>query len=238
MGYLFIVIYAIIILAVIEINVIFFTLTGLEKHISRFQVISMLTGTGFTTGESELIIAHPVRRKLSAFLILFGAFSLAVIISFISNILAKTFLTKEIAYVAIALIVILIFLKIPGMQKNLSKKFKGEMKKHFHVKDLLIKDVLLKNEADNIIEVPIHESSPYIGSTFREKIKESDDINILYIKRGDLMLRKERLRETLQAGDKLLLYGDKTAIGEMFSAEIKNLEKKKVNDEETLKSVL
>ncbi|MCM3570515.1 hypothetical protein [Neobacillus mesonae] len=45
----------------------------------------MMTATVFTTGESELILGHPIRRRLAAFSILFGVFSLAVIISSISQ---------------------------------------------------------------------------------------------------------------------------------------------------------
>lgn len=64
MGYVFIFVYITIILVVIEINTVLFTFAGLKKNFARFQVISMHTGTGFTTGESELIIDHPIRRRL------------------------------------------------------------------------------------------------------------------------------------------------------------------------------
>ena len=47
----FLFIYLIIIMTVIEMFVILFRLTGLKVEISRFQVISKMTGTGFTTGE-------------------------------------------------------------------------------------------------------------------------------------------------------------------------------------------
>ena len=40
-------------------------MTGLEKHKARFQAISAFSGTGFTTKEAELIVNHPVRRKIA-----------------------------------------------------------------------------------------------------------------------------------------------------------------------------
>ncbi len=76
---------------VVEIAIALLITTGLEPQIARFQVVSMMTSTGFTTKESELILRHPIRRKIAVFLILFGAFSLAVVISSISNILAQSF---------------------------------------------------------------------------------------------------------------------------------------------------
>jgi hypothetical protein len=130
MGILFILVYIVIVLTVIEINVILFTFTGLDKNISRFQVISMLTGTGFTTGESELIIEHPLRRKLGAFLILFGAFSLAVIISAITNILSNRFRTLEIGYIAIGLIIIVMILKIRSLQNFFTEKMRKDLEKN------------------------------------------------------------------------------------------------------------
>lgn len=38
-------------------------LTGLEESRANFQALSAVTGTGFTTRESELIMADPRRRK-------------------------------------------------------------------------------------------------------------------------------------------------------------------------------
>ena len=35
-------------------------LTGLPEHSARFQAISALTGTGFTTSEAEMIVNYPV----------------------------------------------------------------------------------------------------------------------------------------------------------------------------------
>lgn len=126
MNILFLFIYLIIILVVIEIFVILFRLTGLKVEVSRFQVISMMTGTGFTTDESELILGHPIRRKLATFLILFGAFSLAVIISSISQFLAQDLRMTEILTIAGTVIFIFCMLKLSVIQKILTKYFNRE----------------------------------------------------------------------------------------------------------------
>lgn len=39
-------------------------LTGLSRESARFQARSAWTGTGFTTSESELVVGHPVRRRI------------------------------------------------------------------------------------------------------------------------------------------------------------------------------
>lgn len=38
--------------------------TGLSREVARFQARSAFTGVGFTTGESEKVIRHPVRRRI------------------------------------------------------------------------------------------------------------------------------------------------------------------------------
>lgn len=46
--------------------------TGLGREAARFQARSAFTGVGFTTGESEDIVGHPVRRRIVGWLMLVG----------------------------------------------------------------------------------------------------------------------------------------------------------------------
>jgi len=43
--------------------------TGMERDRARFQALSALTGTGFTTQEAESIVNHPKRRRIATCLI-------------------------------------------------------------------------------------------------------------------------------------------------------------------------
>lgn len=216
MGILFIFIYFFIVFTVIEINTSIFVTTGLDRKIARFQVISMLTGTGFTTGESELIIDHPVRRRLGAFLILFGAFSLAVIISAISNLLTDNFYTMEITYVAGGLLILLFILKTPAVQKMMATKMKRELKENYELADLPIRDVLLMDDEDEVREISIKKDSPFIGKTFDEVVTQKDDLILLFIKRGDINIRQKSHKIKLEAGDRLVLYGNNPLIDDKF----------------------
>ncbi|MCM3684300.1 TrkA C-terminal domain-containing protein [Mesobacillus subterraneus] len=215
-GILFIFIYLFIVFTVIEINTSIFVATGLDKKIAKFQVISMLTGTGFTTGESELIIDHPVRRRLGAFLILFGAFSLAVIISAISQLLSDNFFALEIAYIAGGLVVLLFLLRAPFTQNFMSKKMKSEMEENYELADLPIRDVLLMDDEDEVREVSIVEDSPFSGKTFDEIIAREDDLMLLFIKRGDINIRNKSYDTKLEPGDRLVLYGNNPLIDKKF----------------------
>jgi K+/H+ antiporter YhaU regulatory subunit KhtT len=48
------------------------TQTGLSRESARFQARSAFTGVGFTTGESEKVVNHPVRRRILLLLMLLG----------------------------------------------------------------------------------------------------------------------------------------------------------------------
>lgn len=55
-----------------EVFTVLFRLIGLPEEKARFQVISLLTGTGFTTHESEMILSTRSRRRLARITVLFG----------------------------------------------------------------------------------------------------------------------------------------------------------------------
>ncbi|MGH9087328.1 MAG: TrkA C-terminal domain-containing protein [Acidimicrobiales bacterium] len=46
--------------------------TGLSRQVARFQARSALTGSGFTTTESEDVVRHPLRRRVIMALMLLG----------------------------------------------------------------------------------------------------------------------------------------------------------------------
>ena len=65
----------------VRVTAIALRLTGLPEHNARFQAISALTGTGFTTSEAELIVNYPIRRKIIAMLMLFGNLGIVSVLS-------------------------------------------------------------------------------------------------------------------------------------------------------------
>src|SRR3954464_13865412 len=47
-------------------------LTGLSRDVAHFQARSAFLGVGYTTGEAEAIVNHPVRRRVASRLIVMG----------------------------------------------------------------------------------------------------------------------------------------------------------------------
>jgi len=227
MNLLFMLLYLIIIILVIEISVTLMKLTGLKGTVARFQVISMLTGTGFTTDESKSIIDHPVRRKISMFLILFGAFSLAVIISSISTLLTDDLRLMELSIIIGILVVLTVLVKAPFLNNRLSNKMKSEMYNHYELWEHPIEEVLFLEEEDVVMEIDIYEDSQFIDVKAFDVISDGADINILFIESGEVKIRKELYEYKIKLGDNLFLYGNKKEIEETFSKEIEEMKKKK-----------
>lgn len=65
--------------------------TGLSRESARFQARSALTGTGFSTSESETVVSHPVRRRIILMLMLVGN---AGIVTAVTS-LMLTFMTPD-----------------------------------------------------------------------------------------------------------------------------------------------
>ena len=56
-------------------------LTGLSREAARFQARSAFSGVGYTTTESELIMNHPVRRKIIMIIMLLGNIGIATVVA-------------------------------------------------------------------------------------------------------------------------------------------------------------
>lgn len=225
---IFLLIYFIIILTVIEIFVVLFRLTRLKVEVSRFQVISMMTGTGFTTEESELISGHPIRRRLATFLILFGAFSMAVIISSISEFLSSGMRLKEIGTVAAAVLLLFAVLKLRTVQRPLFYFFNRKMERTIELADYPIREIFLTDNRDTLVGLRVYQDSQLANRTIQELIPEARDeldLTVLFIKRGSLTIRKDIYQTRFQEGDQLLLYGPKKVIFKVFQHDIEIMKK-------------
>ncbi|TLS38128.1 TrkA C-terminal domain-containing protein [Pseudalkalibacillus caeni] len=202
-------------------------MTGLEKDVARFQAISIITRTGYTTKEAETVSSHPVRRHIGAFLILFGLFSLAVIISSISTLLADNFYTMKSIYITIALVIILLLLKTPVIQKNISNRIQEREYEKYVLQDLPIDEVLLVRDSDVLIDLEVYSDSDLLNKTIKDVLVADEDINFLFIKRGDVVIRKERYLTKISEGDKLFLYGNKYDIKKVFDEDLKRYKERK-----------
>ena len=104
-----------------ELFTIFFRFTGLPGEKARFQVISLLTGCGFTTRESEMILTNRPRRRLARITMLFGyVFNITIVSAFV-NVFLSLKMAQVGNYAPAVLIplgvmaIILVFIRVPAV---------------------------------------------------------------------------------------------------------------------------
>jgi hypothetical protein len=234
MGIIFIMIYFGLIFLIIEISVAVLVITGLESDVARFQAVSMLTATGFTTKESELIARHPIRRKVSFFLILFGVFSLAVLIACITQALTENFRVPQLLIVTVFFGILLLLIKNKTINQRLKGKFVKDLKEEFALDELPVQEILYTSEEDFFIGVEISKDSPYVNNKFPDIITPEEDIMLLFVRRGEHKIRERQQDFLIQEGDVLFLYGSKAEIESKFNNEIKQMKTQKADEHEAI----
>lgn len=212
MGIGFMLVYFVIVFLVLRISTHLLVMTGLEPSVASFQVVSMLTGTGFTTTESELVLRHPVRRRLALFLILFGAFSLAVVISSLSAILSNQTDLTQLTAVAAVLAAVLLIVRNKRVHERLSRILMKRINRRSEFDPMPVSELASEWRDEMVMGVQLADDSSWVGRSLKDVLTEDEDILPLLIKRGDKRMRKERWDVLLQEGDFVLLYGNQRQI--------------------------
>ncbi len=105
-----------------ELFTIIFRFTGLPDEKARFQVISLLTGCGFTTRESEMILSSRPRRRLARITMLFGyVFNITIVSAFVNVFLSLKVAQMGSFTVAVmiplaVIAVIFVFIRVPSVR--------------------------------------------------------------------------------------------------------------------------
>lgn len=99
--------------SIVRIAAVAMRLTGLPENVARFQCISALTGTGFTTDESEMIVNYPIRRRILVTLMILGNLGMVsvaatFIVAFVATAPEAGAITAQILSIAVAIGVILL----------------------------------------------------------------------------------------------------------------------------------
>lgn len=199
---------------IVEIFTIVFMLTGLSHKKSKFQVMSILTSTGFTTKESELIMLDPRRRRYAQILIVFGyCFSVTIVSMLVSSINASSPWYEYVIAIATLTAFILII-----NNHTIRKKIDPKIQK-FGAKIMYGSDenylIIIESLNDKIIGKIKLRTLP---NEFKNKTIEHIDlsnkykIQLLAIERKGETLQHITKDVCLQVGDLIIVYGQKESI--------------------------
>lgn len=212
-----------------------FKLTGMATNKIKFQVASLFTTAGFTTNESELITNDERRRKIAIACIYTGHVFSVLIMGLIINVFISISTTLGVSdnkiwylivfYVSLGLFLIVLFLKIPPInrrfQKLLEKIAINSSKKKRNTNIITVLDLYGKHA---IAEVVLNRIPDFAQdkSLLEMGLAKDFQINVLSIKRGKRVL--DVSKDTMfNKGDILVIYGLMNDIKEAF---INSLDKK------------
>lgn len=222
---LIIVILVCIFLLVIEVFTVLFMMTGMTERKARFQVISLMTATGFTTSESEVIVSSRRRRRLATFAMLFGYIFTVSIVSMMINALLSYERSGN-SHPLYTIIIVVGFTSILLLIKriaffrdkfdNLIKRAGARMMFNASSNPLLILDYYGDSA---IAEIRITEVPDVLaGKTLGEAgMMAKYKLQVFVIKRPHETRHTVGPDDVLHAGDRIVLFGPLDTIHELFS---------------------
>ncbi len=188
--------------------------TGMERAKARFQALSALSGTGFTTREAESIVNHPGRRRIASWLIFLGsvgiiAFILIMILYLRAGFKAPTLVQAGIIIISIIILCLIVW---TGIINKLSNIIVSRLNKGRPVPIFVPEEILHQAGDYGVARIVINERIGAIDLTLGNTRFREREITILAIERGDKVLSLPRDDEVVLVGDCLLCYGRVSAI--------------------------
>ena len=211
MAFIILAVPLILLLLIVEIASIALHMTGLNMKTARFQALSAFTSTGFTTKESEDVVAHKYRRQIIMTLMIVGFITWASLVSlFINAFLTKHELLPSLLQISglLLIFVVLLFLAryrpfVKGFRKRISEYIENKTS----LKTRTFDEILRLSQDYGIAEITLTKDSPSIGLKIKETNFRDSDIIILAIERAEKVIPAPKATDTLQENDVLICYG-------------------------------
>ena len=211
-------------LLVVRVASIALALTGVSEQLAKFQARSAFTGAGFTTSESEMVVKHPVRRRIIMLLMLLGnaGFITAIsslILSFMQADGASGF-TSSVWFRVLLLAMGLSILWVAGhsnwIDRRLSQSITWALKRWT---DLEVRDYaeLLHLSGDYAVVEMVVEPDDWLASQTLQQLRLTDEgVLVLGIEKpGGAYLGAPRGYYELVPNDNLLLYGPRGVLASL-----------------------
>ena len=208
-----------------ELFAMLFRFSGLPDEKARFQVISLLTGCGFTTRESELLLTSRSRRRLARITMLFGYVFNITIVSMLINVFLSLKVTElsnlfSVLIPILAAAIIIIFMRVPKVRAwgdRIIERLASQFTRNGKTNSLLLLDYL---GDDSIAQVTLNE----VPERFRETplaktgLRAEHNLMVMLIEKPGKKAVPAGAKTIIEAGDKLTVFGDYKTISAVFEA--------------------
>jgi len=186
--------------------------TGLSPEVARFQARSAFSGVGFTTPESEMIMNHPVRRRIIMLLMLLGNIGIATVVATLMVSLLSTASSGnwlQNVLLLVGCLSVLWFLAVSHfVERNLNRIIAWGIKKwtRLEIQDY-VAVLHLQNEFA-VWEITVESNDWLAGKSLIEAGLSREGVLILGIQRqGGFYIGAPQGISRIHIGDILVMYG-------------------------------
>ncbi len=215
-------------LMIVEIFVMLFRITGLPDEKARFQVVSMLTNSGYTTREAELVVNSRIRRKLSRFVMMFGYAFTVTIVSTVVNIFLQfrqSMTWGAVASIPMIVIVVVIawFVRRSKWLNHLVDKIIQKIANKFIYKTQTNPIIIIDKYGElSIARIDIKFMPEKLNNItlIDSKVRAEYGINFLVRKNsdGEVIPKADTV---FQVGDTLVVMGKESSIRDLFGVRLR-----------------
>ena len=210
-----------------ELFTVLFRFTGLPDERARFQVISLLTGCGYTTKESEMFLSNRRRRRLARITMLFGyVFNITIVSAFINVFLSLKQSQVEHFYIGILIplvvaAIIFVFMRVPRVRawgdRVLQRAADRLIGRTDSFNTVLLLDYI---GSDTIALVTLNQiPEEYQGVSLADtRLRAGTGILVMLVEKPGQKPAPAGADTVFAVGDQLTVFGDYAAICKAFHA--------------------
>ncbi len=206
-----IIINVIALIIIVRVGAVALMLTGISSEKAHFQALSAFTGTGFTTNESEKIVNNKIRRRIIAFLIIFGnggLITLFVTATTTFSLSNKDFILQKAIYLAVGIALLYFLMRFSPLKNKLDKIIAYFIEKNsWFEDDATINEKLHIGDGHTVERIMLKENSKFIGKTVSQVNKELDEKLIIGIERYEKWIALPQDDIVLALHDIIVVYG-------------------------------
>lgn len=203
-------------------------MTGLSRSVAEFQAISCFFGVGFTTSEAEMIVTHPMRRRIASHLIIIGNIGLTSAVGafiltfthdqpdFLNHLMRSeepvSFMIR-LGAVLIGVGIIAVFFRLGIVKRVIEVVIQASLQRMGAIRVMDYETVLRSNAGYSVMQVELDPHSVHLGRTLAGAQLGSSGVLVLSIQRENgEQIGTPHPTSPLLAGDVLTVYGHEDAI--------------------------
>ncbi len=198
----------ILIYIVVEIAATALKMTGLDIHTARFQALSAITGTGFTTKETELIMGHRQRRGIVMMLMVIGPICLLGLLGSLLMSIKEEFAVKNLLILLATMICLLLLARSPKFVAMFHKQIEKQLRRYRYPRKVQLEEVLQLSSEYGICEFKITQHSHYANKTLKDSDLKEKGYIVLAIERGSQVLAVPAGHDMILPEDVLVIFGN------------------------------